>query len=152
VAPLDPIRVAVEVLESARGLGLPAYATDGASGMDLLAAVEEPIVLAPGARALVPTGLRLAVPAGYEAQLRARSGLALRHGVVVPNAPGTVDSDFRGEVRVILQNLGTEPFRVERGMRFAQLVFCPVARATLVVESSLEATARGSGGFGHTGL
>ena len=145
------IRVGVEVLPHGLGLALPSYATEGAAGMDLVAAVEETLVLAPGARALVPTGLKIAVPAGYEAQIRARSGLALKHGLMLPNAPGTIDSDYRGEVRVILANLGSEPVRIERGMRFAQIVFAPVARATWSEQESLEATVRAEGGFGHTG-
>ncbi len=148
-----PIDVPVEVLPHAQGLPLPAYATPGASGMDLLAAVAETVVLAPGARALVPTGLRIAVPDGFEAQVRPRSGLALRQGLTVPNAPGTIDSDYRGEVCVILANLGSEPVRIERGTRIAQMVFAPVARARLVARpAALGATARGEGGFGHTGV
>ena len=146
-----PIEVAVEVLPHARGLSLPAYATDGAAGMDLLAAVAETVVLAPGARGLVPTGLKIAVPAGYEAQVRPRSGFALKQGLVVPNSPGTIDSDYRGEVSVILMNLGSEPVRIDRGVRIAQLVFAPVARARLTAVASLPSTARGAGGFGHTG-
>ena len=145
------IDVAVEVLAHAHGLPLPAYATAGSAGMDLLAAVAAPVVLAPGERALVPTGLRIAVPAGFEAQVRPRSGLALKHGITIPNAPGTIDADYRGEVSVILQNAGREPFRVERGMRVAQLVFAAVARARLVAGASLLATERGAGGFGSTG-
>jgi dUTP pyrophosphatase len=145
------IAVPVEVLPHARDLPLPAYATAGAAGMDLLAAVEEAVTLAPGAGALVPTGLRIAVPDGFEAQVRPRSGLALRQGLLVPNSPGTIDSDYRGEVQVILRNLGGEPVRIERGMRIAQIVFAPVARARWSPMSSLPATERGHGGFGHTG-
>jgi dUTP pyrophosphatase len=146
-----PIVVDVEVLEHAHGLPLPAYATDGAAGMDLVAAVTEPVTIAPGARALVPTGLRIAVPAGYEAQVRPRSGFALKQGVLVPNSPGTIDADYRGEVQVILLNLGTAPFTVERGARIAQLVVAPVARAAWRPVASLPPTRRGEGGFGHTG-
>jgi dUTP pyrophosphatase len=142
--------VPVEVLPHASDLALPTYATEGAAGMDLIAAVAAPVVVAPAAVALVPTGLRIAVPVGFEAQVRPRSGLALKHGLVVPNSPGTIDSDYRGELKVIVMNLGREPFRVERGMRIAQLVFAPVARARLV-SASLSETARGAGGFGHTG-
>jgi dUTP pyrophosphatase len=109
------------------------------------------VSIQPGDRVLIPTGLRIAVPRGFEAQLRARSGLAVRHGLMLPNAPGTVDSDFRGEVQVILANLGSSPVVIERGMRFAQLIVAPVARATLRVVESLSSTARGAGGFGHTG-
>ena len=119
--------------------------------MDLVAAVVEPVTIAPGARALVPTGLRIAVPAGYEAQVRPRSGFALKQGVLVPNSPGTIDADYRGEVQVILLNLGTAPFVVERGARIAQLVVAPVARATWRPVANLSQTQRGEGGFGHTG-
>lgn len=145
------VRVEVEVLAHARDLPLPAYATTGSAGMDLVAAIVGAYDLLPGARTLVPTGLRIAVPDGYEAQVRPRSGWALKHGLVVPNAPGTIDSDYRGEVGVILMNLGIEPVRIERGTRIAQLVFAPVARAEWVPVASLSATARGDGGFGHTG-
>jgi len=147
-----PIEVAVEVLANARGLPLPAYATEGSAGIDLLAAVSEPLVLTPGARCLVPTGLKVAIPAGYEGEVRPRSGWALKYGVVVPNSPGTIDADYRGEVSVILMNLGSEPVRIDRGARIAQLVFAPVARARLVAVSAVPPTARGAGGFGHTGL
>jgi dUTP pyrophosphatase len=132
-------------------LPLPAYMTAGASGLDLLAANPAPIVLEPGARILVPTGLRLEIPAGYEGQVRPRSGLAARAGVTVLNSPGTVDADYRGEVKVILVNLGQAPFSVHRGDRVAQLVICPVARASLEVTGDLERSGRGEGGFGHTG-
>ncbi len=148
----EPITVPVEVLPHGEGLDLPAYETAGAAGMDLLAAVAEPLVLAPGARELVPTGLRIAVPPGHEAQVRPRSGLALKHGITCPNSPGTIDSDYRGELKVILQNLGSEPFPVERGMRIAQIVFAPVVRAAWAPAASLDATARGEGGFGSTGV
>jgi dUTP pyrophosphatase len=147
----EGIEVAVEVLAHARDLPLPAYATAGAAGMDVCAAVAATVEIAPGDRALVPTGLRIAIPAGFEAQVRPRSGTALKHGIVVPNSPGTIDADYRGEVAVILMNLGRETFRVERGMRIAQLVFAPVVRARLAVSSTLPSTARGSGGFGSTG-
>jgi dUTP pyrophosphatase len=146
------VPVPVQVLPHATDLPLPAYATAGAAGMDLLAAVSAPLTLRPGERALVPTGLRIAVPEGYEAQARPRSGWALRHGLVMPNAPGTIDSDYRGELQVILANLGAEPVTIERGARIAQLVFAPVARARLVPVAGLDATARGVGGFGHTGV
>lgn len=130
-------------------LPLPAYATAGAAGVDLRADV--PVTLAPGARALVPTGLAVAIPPGYEAQVRPRSGLALRSGLTCLNSPGTIDSDYRGEVCVILVNLGQERIALERGERIAQLVVAPVTRAELVVVAELPATGRGSGGFGHTG-
>lgn len=146
------IPVPLEVLPHGQGLPLPAYETAGAAGMDLRAAVEDPVTLEPGARGLVPTGLKIAVPSGFEAQVRARSGWALKTGVVLPNAPGTIDSDYRGEVKVILANLGDEPVVIERGMRIAQLVLTPVVRARWQVEDhGLDATERGSGGFGHTG-
>ena len=147
-----PLSVPVEVLPHGQGLALPAYETAGAAGMDLLAAVEDPLVLAPGARAVVPTGLRIAVPPGHEAQVRPRSGLALKHGITCPNSPGTIDSDYRGELGVILMNAGGEPFTVERGMRIAQLVFAPVVRAAWAPATTLDATARGEGGFGSTGV
>ena len=133
------------------GLPLPAYATPGAAGCDLLAAVDDPVILAPGARALVPTGLLIAVPAGYELQIRPRSGLALKHGIMVANSPGTIDEDYRGELQVILLNAGTEPFVIERGMRIAQAVLAPVVRAEWVEVEALDATMRGTAGFGSTG-
>jgi dUTP pyrophosphatase len=138
-------------LPHAEGLPLPDYATAGAAGMDLLAAVREPLTIAPGDRVLVPTGLTIALPAGYELQVRPRSGLALRHGIVLPNSPGTVDEDYRGELQVIVMNAGTAPFTVERGMRIAQAVVAPVARATWREVDTLPETARGQGGFGSTG-
>lgn len=144
-----PIRVVR--LPHAAGLALPAYATPGAAGMDLLAAVTAPLVLAPGARALIPTGLRLAIPPGHELQVRPRSGLALKNGIVLPNSPGTIDEDYRGELQVIVMNAGTEPFTVERGMRIAQAVLAPVTRATWEEVAELPETARGEGGFGSTG-
>ena len=132
-------------------LALPCYMTPGAAGMDVVAALVEPLHLAPGDRGLVPTGLAVAVPHGFEMQVRPRSGLALRHGITVANAPGTIDSDYRGELGVLLVNLGSEHFTVERGMRVAQLVVAPVVQAQLVLTSTLESTDRGAGGFGHTG-
>ena len=134
------------------GLDLPAYATDGAAGMDVQAAIQEDIILAPGQRMAVPTGLAMAIPPGFEVQVRPRSGLALRHGLTVANAPGTIDSDYRGEVKVILVNLGQEGVAVTRGMRIAQLVVAPVSRAALVISDNLDSTDRGSGGFGSTGV
>jgi dUTP pyrophosphatase len=145
------VEIAVVRLAHADGLPLPAYATAGAAGMDLLAAVTAPLTIPPGGRALVPTGLRIALPAGYELQLRPRSGLALRHGITLPNTPGTVDEDYRGEVGVILMNAGDEPFVVERGMRIAQAVIAPVTRAAWREVESLPDSARGGGGFGSTG-
>lgn len=138
-------------LPHAAGLPLPAYATEGAAGLDLVAAVLEPLVIAPGDRVLVPTGLRVAVPPGHELQVRPRSGLALKHGLTIPNSPGTVDEDYRGELQVILLNLGRESFTVERGMRIAQAVLAPVSRALPIEVADLPETARGAGGFGSTG-
>ena len=134
------------------GLDLPAYATDGAAGMDVQAAVEDQTILAPGERMAVPTGLAMAIPAGFEVQVRPRSGLALRHGLTIANAPGTIDSDYRGEVKIMLINLGKEEVAISRGMRIAQLVVAPVSRAGLALVDSLRSTDRGSGGFGSTGL
>ena len=145
--------VEVKRLPHGEGLDLPAYQTDHAAGLDLVAAVGEttPLTLAPGARALVPTGLTIALPAGFEGQVRPRSGLALKHGITLLNAPGTIDADYRGEVGVILINHGSEPFVIRRGERIAQLVVAPVQRVRLAVAISLDETPRGSGGFGSTG-
>ena len=145
------IDVPLMVLEHGRGLALPAYETSGSVGLDGRAAVGEPLVLAPGQRARVPTGLALAVPSGWECQVRPRSGWAAKHGVTCLNTPGTIDSDYRGEVQVLLVNLGQEPVSIQRGDRIAQLVFAPVGRATWQVQETLETTTRGAGGFGHTG-
>lgn len=146
------VEVAFRALPHFGDLPLPAYATDGAAGMDVVAAVQDDLVLAPGARFAVPTGLAMAVPAGHEVQVRPRSGLALRHGVTVANAPGTIDSDYRGELMVLLVNLGDADFTVSRGMRVAQLLLAPVTRAVPRLVESLDDTVRGSGGFGSTGL
>lgn len=144
-----PITIAVQRLPHGAGLPLPAYATDGAAGMDVVAA--EDLTLAPGARHAVATGFAIAIPAGYEVQVRPRSGLALKHGVTCLNTPGTIDSDYRGEVKVLLVNLGQEPFEVRRGERIAQLVPAPVQRAELAEVAELDDTGRGTGGFGSTG-
>ncbi|MBM3619763.1 MAG: dUTP diphosphatase [Alphaproteobacteria bacterium] len=146
------VRVAVTRLPHAADLPLPAYATDQAAGMDLLAAVTSDIVLPSLGRAIVPTGLSIALPAGWEAQVRPRSGLAAKNGVTVANAPGTVDADYRGEVGVILVNLGTEPFTITRGMRIAQMVIARHARAAWDEVEALPESVRGPGGFGSTGL
>lgn len=138
-------------LPHGQDLPLPAYQSAAAAGMDLLAANDDPLVLQPGARALVPTGIAIALPEGTEAQVRPRSGLAAKHGVTVLNTPGTIDADYRGEIKVILINLGDAPFTVERGSRIAQMVVAPVARAELVEVADLDDTARGAGGFGSTG-
>jgi dUTP pyrophosphatase len=143
------IRVEVKRLAHGEGLPLPAYATTGAAGMDVVAA--EDVVIAPGGRHAVATGLAVAIPEGYEIQVRPRSGLALKHGITVPNTPGTIDSDYRGELKVILINLGAEPFTIARGDRVAQLVLAPVVQAAWDEVAELDATERGAGGFGSTG-
>jgi dUTP pyrophosphatase len=149
----DTVKINIRQLPHGEGLALPAYQSAHAAGVDLLAAVPEdaPMILAPGKHALVPTGLTIALPPGYEAQVRPRSGLAAKHGVTVLNAPGTVDADYRGEIGVLLINHGEAPFPIRRGERIAQMVIAPVARAELVPAVSLSATDRGSGGFGSTG-
>jgi dUTP pyrophosphatase len=144
--------IPVRLVRDGAGDLVPAYQTEGAAGMDLRADIEAEIVLPPMGRALVPTGISVALPAGVEAQVRPRSGLAARHGVTCLNSPGTVDSDYRGEIRVVLVNLGSEPFPVRRGDRIAQLVFSPVLRASLRIVDDLDPTTRGEGGFGHTGV
>lgn len=148
----DPQTLTVQV-KRLRGedLPLPAYMTPGAAGLDLYAALDEELLLPPGQRALVPTGVALAIPAGWEAQVRPRSGLALQHGLTLLNSPGTIDSDYRGEIKVIVINMGMEEYRLQRGMRIAQLVFAPVVRARWLEVEVLEETGRGAGGFGHTG-
>ena len=145
----EPVAVRIRRLPHGEGLALPAYATAGAAGMDVLAA--EDVSLAPGARHAVATGLALAIPPGYEIQVRPRSGLALKHGISVPNTPGTIDSDYRGELKVIVINHGAEPFAIARGDRVAQLVLAPVTQAEWDEVDALEDTERGSGGFGSTG-
>ncbi|MDG3440200.1 dUTP diphosphatase [Nitrospirillum amazonense] len=148
----EAVTVAVTRLPHGRDLDLPAYATAQAAGLDLMAAVSAPVVIPPLGRALVPTGLAISLPVGFEAQVRPRSGLALKNGVTVLNAPGTVDADYRGEVGVILVNLGDQPFTVERGMRIAQMVIARHERAQWKEVDSLDETARGAGGFGSTGV
>lgn len=138
-------------LAHGKGLALPDYATPGAAGMDLLAAVTAPVNIAPGRRALIPCGFSMALPTGFELQIRPRSGLALKHGIVVPNSPGTIDEDYRGEVCVILLNASDEHFLVTRGMRIAQAVLAPVFRASWREVETLDETKRGQGGFGSTG-
>ncbi|HNV45826.1 MAG TPA: dUTP diphosphatase [Spirochaetota bacterium] len=134
------------------GATLPAYQSAGAAGADVCARLDAPLVLAPGGRTLVPTGLFLEIPDGYEAQIRPRSGLAIRHGITLLNTPGTIDADYRGELKIILANLGSEPVSIENGMRIAQMVIAPVERASFVAAEVLTDTARGAGGFGHTGV
>ncbi len=147
---MNPIIIAVQRLPHGADLPLPAYATSGAAGMDVVAA--EALTLAPGARHAVATGFAMAIPDGFEVQVRPRSGLALKHGITCLNSPGTIDSDYRGEVKIILANLGNAPFDIARGDRIAQLVPAAVQRATLSEVDSLDETTRGSGGFGSTGV
>jgi dUTP pyrophosphatase len=149
----EAVKIDIRRLPHGEGLALPAYQSAHAAGVDLLAAVPEdaPMILEPGKHALIPTGLTIALPPGYEAQVRPRSGLAAKHGVTVLNAPGTVDADYRGEIGVLLINHGEAPFPIRRGERIAQMVIAPVARAELVPAVSLSTTDRGSGGFGSTG-
>lgn len=149
---MKSLSVAVRRLPHGADLRLPGYATEASAGMDLLAAIEREVVLAPGARAAIPTGLEIALPEGCEAQIRPRSGLALEHGLTVLNAPGTIDADYRGEIRVILANLGGDDFTVARGMRIAQLVVALVGRVDWREVDTLPASDRGGGGFGSTGL
>ena len=148
---MDRIVIRLKRLEGAADVPLPCYMTAGAAGMDVCACVSEPVVLKPGERAAIPTGLVFEVPPGYEVQVRPRSGLALKHGIACLNSPGTIDADYRGEIKIILGNLGQESFEIRRGDRIAQLVAGPVARATLETAEDLSETERGGGGFGHTG-
>lgn len=148
---MPELPVRVTILPHGVGLALPDYATPGSAGCDLVAAVEAPVTLSPGTRALIPTGFAMALPHGWEAQIRPRSGLALKHGLTCLNSPGTIDADYRGEVGVILANLGSEPFVVERGMRIAQMVIASVYQARFERVAALDETARGAGGFGSTG-
>ncbi len=146
-----PLRVEITREPHARDLPLPRPESEGAAGLDLRAAIAAPLVLAKGERRLIPTGWRIALPPGFEAQVRPRSGLALRHGILIPNAPGTIDADYRGEIQVLLWNAGDAPFEVERGDRIAQLVVAPFVRPDWVEVDRLRETERGAGGFGHTG-
>ena len=146
-----PVRVLIQKLPHGEGLDLPHYASEHAAGMDLRAAVETELILAPGERALIPTGLAIALPEGFEAQVRPRSGLALKHGVTVLNSPGTIDADYRGEVGVILINHSQHPFPIQRGERIAQMVIAPVSRIGWQPVDTLDETARGAGGFGSSG-
>lgn len=144
-------KVAIHIIAE-EGVEIPQYASQGASGADVQAYLQEEVSLLPGEKALIPTGLRFAIPVGYEIQVRPRSGLAAKHGITVLNTPGTVDADYRGEVKVIVVNHGTEPFTITSGMRIAQLVIAPVVQAEFIPSADLVATKRGEGGFGHTGL
>ncbi|HTE20869.1 MAG TPA: dUTP diphosphatase [Armatimonadota bacterium] len=147
----EPVRVEIRREPGCEDLPLPAYATAGSAGVDLCAAVAEEVTLAPGERRLVSTGLRMALPPGYEAQVRPRSGLALRHGIGMVNSPGTIDADYRGVIQVLLINWGQEPFTVRRGDRIAQMVVAPVTQVAWSEVAELSGTERGEGGFGHTG-
>lgn len=145
------VQIKVKTLPHFDGLELPGYQTPGAAGMDIAAAVEQDVTLAPGQRQMIPTGLSIQLPEGYEAQIRPRSGLAAKEGVTVLNTPGTIDSDYRGEIKVILINLGDKPFVINRGMRIAQMVVAPVTQAELLPCAELTDSVRGEGGFGHSG-
>ena len=147
-----PITVPIRRKPGCEDVPLPCYMSEHAAGMDVCAACESEVVIAPGEIKLVACGFTLAVPTGFEAQIRPRSGLAVKHGLIVPNSPGTIDADYRGEVCVILGNIGQEPFTVRRGMRIAQMVIAPVTRATVAEVATLDETSRGAGGFGHTGM
>lgn len=148
---MDYMRVIVKRLKTGSANPLPGYMTLHAAGMDLYAELDAELILQPGMRALVPTGIAIALPEGYEAQIRPRSGLALKHGITLVNAPGTIDPDYRGEIGVIVINHGSEPFTIKKGERIAQMVFAPFSRALLEEVDELDGTARGEGGFGHTG-
>lgn len=149
---MSGVSVAVMRLPHGAHLPLPAYATPGSAGVDLMAAIEAPLTLAPGARRLVPSGIAIALPSGYEAQVRPRSGLAIKHGILLVNSPGTVDADYRGEIMVILANIGAETFTIEPGMRIAQMVVAPVSHVAWEPVDALPESGRGVGGFGSTGL
>ncbi len=149
---MQHVKVALKREPGSEDLPLPAYESNQAAGMDLRAAVTETLIVAPGERAMVPTGIRIALPPGTEAQVRPRSGLAIRNGISMVNSPGTIDADYRGEVKVLLINHGQEPFTIQRGDRIAQMVIAPVLQADWEVVDDLETTARGEGGFGHTGV
>lgn len=149
---MNKLKVIFQRLDHANDLQLPSYETEQAAGMDLRAALGKPITIEPGKRALIPTGLKMALPAGYEAQVRPRSGLAFRNGITMLNTPGTIDSDYRGELKVLAVNLGEEPFTIRHGDRIAQMVIAPVTQAIVEEADTLEKTERGAGGFGSTGV
>ncbi len=148
---MNNVDVRIRRLPHGADLPLPAYATPGAAGMDLLAAVEKPVTIPPAGRVLIPTGIAIALPDGFELQIRPRSGLALKHGITLPNTPGTIDEDYRGEIQVIMLNASDEHFTITRGMRIAQAVLAPVVRAVWAEVAALDETSRGAGGFGSTG-
>lgn len=149
---MDTVSVKISRLENNEDIPLPSYESEGSSGLDLRASVKEPVLLKPGEIKLIPTGIALSIPQGYEAQIRPRSGLALHHGIGMVNSPGTIDSDYRGEIAIILINWGTKPFTILRGDRIAQMVISEVQRADFIVVDDLDKTPRGNGGFGHTGI
>jgi len=149
---MNELKVIFQKLDHANDLQLPSYETSQAAGMDLRAALREPITLEPGKRALIPTGLKMALPPGYEAQIRPRSGLAFRNGITMLNTPGTIDSDYRGELKILAVNLGEDPYTIHHGNRIAQMIISPVTQAVVEEAATLEETARGSGGFGSTGV
>lgn len=149
---MQHVRVSIHQLPGCDDLPLPAYESDQAAGMDLRAAVDNPLTVPPGERVMVPTGIRIALPPGTEAQVRPRSGLAIRHGISMVNSPGTIDADYRGEIKVLLINHGQDPFTIQRGDRIAQMVIAPVLQADWELVEDLDVTARGDGGFGHTGV
>ena len=148
----ETIPIKLVIMDHAQGLNLPHYASTGAAGMDIEAAIDAPLTIAPNERIAVPSGLKMAIPAGFEVQIRPRSGLALKQGITVANAPGTIDSDYRGELKIILINLGADPVEIVRGMRIAQMIVAPVTKAQLILSDTLDDTDRGSGGFGSTGV
>ena len=148
----EQVKVNIQRLEGNNDLPLPKYMSDGASGMDMYAAVTDTEIIPPREVAMIPVGIRIALPEGFEAQVRPRSGLAAKHGVGILNSPGTIDSDYRGEIKIIMFNFGKEPFVINRGDRIAQMIITRVARAVLIEQDDLEDTERGSGGFGHTGV
>lgn len=148
----EPVPIFIKRLPHHEGLSLPSYSTSGSSGMDLVAAVSEDFTLLPGKRALIPTGISISLPRGYEAQIRPRSGLALKHGITMLNTPGTIDSDYRGEIRLVVINLGQEPFTIQRGMRIAQMIVSQYVTADFKIVDELDVTLRNKEGFGHTGV
>ncbi|MBN1492674.1 MAG: dUTP diphosphatase [Candidatus Omnitrophica bacterium] len=149
---MHQISLQIQVLREEARSFLPQYMSAGASGMDVCACIEEPVIIAPFERTIIPTGIAIGVPAGYEAQIRPRSGLAAKHGLTLLNTPGTIDSDYRGELKIIVINLGGEPFEITHGMRIAQMVITACVKADIIVTTQLDETVRGSGGFGHTGV
>lgn len=148
----EHVEVFIKCLSHLKELPIPSYQSEGSAGMDLCAAIDEPITVVPGNRTLVPTGIAISLPQGYEAQIRPRSGLALKNGITLLNTPGTIDSDYRGEIKIIMINLGQEPFQITRGMRIAQMIIAQYVRADFKIVEELDVTLRNEGGFGHTGL